>query len=860
MKLNDIRNTFLDHFERDSHKVVPSSPLVPNNDPTLMFANSGMVQFKNVFTGLETLDYSRATTSQKCIRAGGKHNDLENVGYTARHHTFFEMLGNFSFGDYFKEHAIEMAWNLITREFGINKDKLWITIYHTDEEAFNIWKKITGFNDERIVRISTNDNFWSMGETGPCGPCSEIFYDHGEDYEGSPPSEADDTRDRFVEIWNLVFMQYEQIDANNRIDLPKPSIDTGMGLERIAAVLQGTNNNYDIDSFQAIINQSIALTNMNDKGSLTSHRVIADHLRSSCFLIADGVLPSNEGRGYVLRRIMRRAMRHVHMLNYKDPLIHQLVPSVVSNMSSNYPELSRAETLIKETLKYEELRFKDLLSTGIKQLDDEVSKLSSNIFPGQSAFKLYDTFGFPLDLTEDILRVRNINLDKKGFDAALDKQKANARKNWSGTGSTATEKIWFDIVSKSGTTDFLGYEENNGEAIIQDIIIKDNLTDNIGANDDAIIILNQTTFYAESGGQIGDTGTISFDNSVFEVTDTKKKLGLHLHYGKLKIGSLKVGDDVTLSIDTTRRSSLRAYHSATHLLHQSLRDNLGDHVSQKGSLVSYDRLRFDFSHHKQLSENEIKLIETDVEKIINSEYSVTTQSMNPEDAIKKGALALFGEKYGDEVRVLSIGPKNEKAYSVELCGGTHVKNTSEIGKFKIVSSTSVAAGIRRIEALRDKDVDVYLSTQTTKDQEQDDILKKKEAHNSKINKEKNKIEDLIVKQIDNTQKILIIAELCHDIKAKELRGVIDSAKKKIKNDGVIVIATENDSKITFLIGVTKNLSDSLSAIEIAEYASSITGGKGAGGRNDFAQSGGAIEANSNPIKDLKEFIVSKIES
>ncbi|MDA9677748.1 alanine--tRNA ligase [Pelagibacteraceae bacterium] len=860
MKLNDIRNTFLNHFERDSHKVVPSSPLVPNNDPTLMFANSGMVQFKNVFTGLETLDYSRATTSQKCIRAGGKHNDLENVGYTARHHTFFEMLGNFSFGDYFKEHAIEMAWNLITREFGINKDKLWITIYHTDEEAFNIWKKITGFNDERIVRISTNDNFWSMGETGPCGPCSEIFYDHGEDYEGSPPSEADDTRDRFVEIWNLVFMQYEQIDANNRIDLPKPSIDTGMGLERIAAVLQGTNNNYDIDSFQAIINQSIDLTNMNDKGSLTSHRVIADHLRSSCFLIADGVLPSNEGRGYVLRRIMRRAMRHVHMLNYKDPLIYQLVPSVVSNMSSNYPELSRAETLIKETLKYEELRFKDLLSTGIKQLDDEVSKLSSNIFSGQSAFKLYDTFGFPLDLTEDILRVRNINLDKKGFDAALDKQKANARKNWSGTGSTATEKIWFDIVSKSGTTDFLGYEENNGEAIIQDIIIKDNLTDNITTNDDAIIILNQTTFYAESGGQIGDTGTISFDNSVFEVTDTKKKLGLHLHYGKLKIGSLKVGDDVTLSIDTTRRNSLRAYHSATHLLHQSLRDNLGDHVSQKGSLVSYDRLRFDFSHHKQLSENEIKLIETDVEKIINFAYSVTTQSMKPEDAIEKGALALFGEKYGDEVRVLSIGPKNEKAYSVELCGGTHVKNTSEIGKFKIVSSTSVAAGIRRIEALRDKDVDVYLSTQTTKDQEQDDILKKKEAHNSKINKEKNKIEDLIVKQIDNTQKILIIAELCHDIKAKELRGVIDSAKKKIKNDGVIVIATENDSKITFLIGVTKNLSESISAIEIAEYASSITGGKGAGGRNDFAQSGGTIEVNNNPIKDLKEFIVSKIDS
>ena len=858
MKLNDIRNTFLNHFESDGHKVVPSSPLVPNNDPTLMFANSGMVQFKNVFTGLETLDFSRATTSQKCIRAGGKHNDLENVGYTARHHTFFEMLGNFSFGDYFKEHAIEMAWNLLTKEFGLNKDKLWITIYHNDEDAFNIWKKITGFQDERIVRISTNDNFWSMGDTGPCGPCSEIFYDHGEEYAGSPPSEADDTRDRFVEIWNLVFMQYEQIDSNNRVDLPKPSIDTGMGLERIAAVMQGTNNNYDIDSFQTIINQSIELTKKNDEDSLTSHRVIADHLRSSCFLIADGVLPSNEGRGYVLRRIMRRAMRHVHMLKYKDPLIHQLVPSIISNMSDNYPELLRAETLIKETLKYEEIRFKDLLSNGIKQLDEEVSKLNTSIFPGKSAFKLYDTYGFPLDLTEDILRVKNIKLDKKGFDDALDKQKSNARKNWTGTGSTATEKIWFDVVSKSGITDFIGYKEDSGKAIIQDIIVSGNSVKNITKDIEAILILNQTPFYAESGGQIGDTGTISFNDAVFEVTDTKKKLGLHLHYGKLKSGKLEIGNDVLLSIDSNRRDSLRSYHSATHLLHQSLRDTLGDHVSQKGSLVSFDRLRFDFSHHKQISDDEIKTIESNVEKIIGLSYPVTTQSMKPEDAIKKGALALFGEKYGDEVRVLSIGAENNKAYSVELCGGTHVKNTNEIGKFKITSSTSIAAGVRRIEALRNNDVDTFIASQAAKDKEQDDILKKKETDSKVINEEKNKIEDLIIKQITETDKVLIIIESCQNIKAKDLRGVIDNAKKKIKNDGVIVIAAENESKITFLIGVTKILSETISAVEVAEYASSIAGGKGAGGRSDFAQSGGNIQVNKNPLKDIKEFIISKI--
>ena len=859
MKLNDIRNTFLNYFEQDGHRVIPSSPLVPNNDPTLMFTNSGMVQFKNIFTGLETLDFTRATTSQKCIRAGGKHNDLENVGYTARHHTFFEMLGNFSFGDYFKEHAIEMAWNLITKEFGINKDKLWITVYHNDEAAFNYWKKISGFHDDKIVRISTNDNFWSMGDTGPCGPCSEIFYDHGEDYVGSPPSEADNTKDRFVEIWNLVFMQYEQQDLNNRIELPKPSIDTGMGLERIAAVMQGTNNNYDIDSFQTIINNSIELTKKNDALSINSHRVIADHLRSSCFLIADGVLPSNEGRGYVLRRIMRRAMRHVHMLNYKDPLIHQLVPSLMSNMSSNYPELLRAETLIKETLIHEELRFKDLLVNGIKQLDEEVSKLSKNIFPGKSAFKLYDTYGFPLDLTEDILRVKNIELDKKGFDKALNKQKSDARKNWSGTGSIATEKIWFDIISKSGITDFIGYEKNIGSALIQDIVIKDNSVANLAEGSEAILVLNQTIFYAESGGQIGDTGTIKIGNSIFEVTDTKKKLGLHLHVGILKSGNLNLGDDVNLSINDKKRNSLKSYHSVTHLLHQSLRDTLGDHVTQKGSLVSFDRLRFDFSHHKQLSEDEINIIESNVEKVIALKYPITTESMKPEEAIKKGALALFGEKYGDEVRVLSVGLAGEKPYSIELCGGTHAKNTSEIGKFKITSNTSVAAGIRRIEALRGGDVDIYLNEQMQKNKDQIVQIKRKEAQNNQANEDKKKLEDVINNQIIDSSEVTIIVETCEGFKAKELRGIIDKAKKKIKKDGIIIIAAQNDLKITFLIGVTNDLSESVSAVTIAEHAASISGGKGAGGRRDFAQSGGTVETNSNYIEELKRFISSEIK-
>ena len=858
MKLNDIRDTFLNHFKNDDHEIVPSSPLVPNNDPTLMFANSGMVQFKNVFTGLETLNFTRATTSQKCIRAGGKHNDLENVGYTARHHTFFEMLGNFSFGDYFKDHAIEMAWNLITKEFKIDKDKLWVTIYHDDEDAFQIWKKISGFNDDRIIRISTNDNFWSMGETGPCGPCSEIFYDHGEEYDGFPPSEADATKDRFVEIWNLVFMQYEQLDAQKRIDLPKPSIDTGMGLERIAAVLQGTNNNYEIDSFQTIIKNSIEITKKNSEDAMISHRVIADHLRSSAFLIADGVLPSNEGRGYVLRRIMRRAMRHVHMLDYKDPLIHQLVPIIVSNMSANYPELIRAQTLITETLKYEEIRFKDLLTNGIKQLDEEISKISNDTLSGKSAFKLYDTYGFPFDLTEDILRSKNIKVNKKEFNESLEKQKSKARQNWSGTGSKATDKIWFDILSNTTPTDFLGYEEESGAAIIQSIVVKDKIVNTISVNDEAVLILNQTTFYGESGGQIGDTGIISTDDCIFEVTDTKKKLGLHLHYGKVKKGNMKNGDSVTLEINISKRNSLRSYHTATHLLHQSLRDTLGDHVTQKGSLVSHDRLRFDFSHHKQISKEEVDKIESIVDNKIAQNYHVWTQSMKPEDAIKMGALALFGEKYGDEVRVIFIGADKNDAYSIELCGGTHVKQTGEIGKFKIISNSSVAAGIRRIEAIRDTDVDEYESELSIKEKELLEVNRIKEDQINIAKQEKQKLETLINDQIDDLDEFKLITASCKNIKSKDLRNVIDNTKNKIKKDGVVVVQVENDEKLTFLIGITNKLSESLSAIEIAEYAASISGGKGAGGRKDFAQSGGSYNSNEDPLTRIKEFILSKV--
>ena len=859
MQINDIRSSFLGYFKSNEHTVVHSSPLVPNNDPTLMFTNSGMVQFKNVFTGLENRGYQRAATSQKCLRAGGKHNDLENVGYTLRHHTFFEMLGNFSFGDYFKDEAIEYAWNYITSELGINKDKLYVTIYHDDEQAYSAWKKITNFTDDKIIRISTNDNFWSMGDTGPCGPCSEIFYDHGENYQGNPPSEADETHDRFVEIWNLVFMQYEQVDVKTRLNLPKPSIDTGMGIERIAAVMQGTNDNYEIDLFKKLIGHSIDITKKNEKELISSHRVIADHLRSSSFLIADGILPSNEGRGYVLRRIMRRAMRHIQLLDYSDTMLSDLFTTLSNEMSSAYPELQRAENLIKETLKYEEIKFKDLLLRGMKQLEEELkSHQGSQTFPGSKAFKLYDTYGFPLDLTQDILRSKNIEVDIRGFNQSLEDQKSRARSSWSGSGDKSTEKIWFNLSNKINKTEFIGYENNVSQAEVLSIISNSVEVDQISKNQQGCIILNQSVFYAESGGQIGDVGNIRCGESNFKVTDTQKKENLIIHYGMVSDGVFKIADVVELEIDINRRSSCRSYHSATHILHQALRDTLGNHVTQKGSLVSYDRLRFDFSHHKGLSEDEIKSIEGIVNNIINSNLNVETKLMKSEDAINLGALALFGEKYDDEVRVLSIGANNSASYSLELCGGTHVEKTSEIGNFKIISESSAASGIRRIEALRGNDLISYNETRSK--QIENDLEKNKIIEDTKkINLEIiQKLSQSIQERIKDGETLIV--ETCNNLKPKDLRSIVDQCKSQFLKDGVIVVGVINDEKISFLVGVTNELSNNLSASEIALYAAKITNGRGGGGRKDFAQSGGTYSEEINIKETLQKFLKENVSS
>ena len=859
MRINDIRSKFLDYFNRNEHEIVHSSPLVPMNDPTLMFANSGMVQFKNVFTGLEKRDYKRAVTAQKCIRAGGKHNDLENVGYTLRHHTFFEMLGNFSFGDYFKDEAIDYAWKFITKELGISADKLYVTIYHDDEQAYNAWKKVSGFNDKKIIRISTNDNFWSMGDTGPCGPCSEIFYDHGENFKGKPPSEADETDDRFVEIWNLVFMQYEQVDNDTRIDLPSPSIDTGMGIERIAAVLQGTNDNYKIDSIQKLIDHSIDITKKNNETLNSSHRVIADHLRSSCFLIADGVLPSNEGRGYVLRRIMRRAMRHVHLLGYKKELMHHLAPTLIAEMNNAYPELGRAEKLILDTLRYEEQRFKELLERGIKHLDNEVKNIKSgDIFPGESAFKLYDTYGFPVDLTQDILKTKQLEIDISGFEKKLNEQKESARKNWSGSGSNQTEKIWFTLSDKIQATEFIGYNNEESEAQVLGIISEGKQVEEIEANKECSVILNQTVFYAESGGQIGDTGSIYSDDCQFEVTDTQKRQSLIIHNGILKKGKMSTSLHVNLKINHEKRTSCKAYHSATHILHQALRDTLGEHVTQKGSLVSYDKLRFDFSHHKPMTGDEIENVENIANEIIKNSSDVETKLMNSEDAINSGALALFGEKYADEVRVLSIGLKEDKTYSTELCGGTHVNNTSEIGDFKIISESSVSSGIRRIEALRAKDLDNYKKKKLSEESE----LEEKKIESEKLKEISIKNISEIKKQINDTVKqdneTHLIIKFYDDLKVSDLRNVVDYAKKTFKNEGVIVLGAKNNNKISYLVGVSGELSNNLGANDIAQFASSVSNGKGGGGRKDFAQSGGELINENKQIDQIKSFIISKL--
>ena len=708
--LNQIRSTFLNYFEKNNHKIVESSNLVPNNDPTLMFANSGMVQFKNVFTGLEKRDYVRATTSQKCVRAGGKHNDLENVGYTPRHHTFFEMLGNFSFGDYFKEEAISFAWDLITKDFGIDKDKLYVTVYHEDDEAFNFWKKVAGLSEKRIIRIATLDNFWSMGETGPCGPCSEIFYDHGDHLEGGLPGSKNEDGDRFIEIWNLVFMQYEQISKEKRINLPKPSVDTGMGLERVAALLQGTHDNYETDHFKKLIQSTSDIVKKNpDKTNHSSFKVIADHLRASSFLIAEGVLPSNEGRGYVLRRIMRRGMRHSHLLGSKEPVFYNLFETLKNEMAGNYPELKRAESLIQETLKTEEERFLVLLDRGIKILDDEISKIDK-VLPGDVAFKLYDTYGFPLDLTEDILRNKSLSIDTEKFHSLMKESRELAKKNWKGSGDAAIEDIWFGLRDRLGATEFLGYETDQAEGVILSLLKDNKEVKVLKSNEEGMIITNQSPFYGESGGQVGDTGEIISKDFKFQVVDVQKKLGdLFVHYGKILSGSAKLNSSVEMKIDEDRRDSIRAYHSATHLLHESLRKVLGTHVTQKGSLVEPSRLRFDFSHMKPISNEEIEKIEALVNLMVANKTDVKTRLMTPDEAVENGALALFGEKYGEEVRVLSMGDKDGKYFSTELCGGTHVNNTGDIGKFKIVNQSSIAAGVRRIEALRDKQLKDYLN-------------------------------------------------------------------------------------------------------------------------------------------------------
>ena len=866
--LNEIRSTFLKYFEKNEHKIVESSNLVPNNDPTLMFANSGMVQFKNVFTGLEKRDYKRATTSQKCVRAGGKHNDLENVGYTPRHHTFFEMLGNFSFGDYFKEQAIHYAWNLITKDFGIDKNRLYVTVYKEDDEAFNFWKKIAGFSDDRIIRIATSDNFWSMGETGPCGPCSEIFYDHGEHLEGGLPGTKDEDGNRFIEIWNLVFMQFEQISKDKRIDLPKPSVDTGMGLERIAALLQGTHDNYETDHFKKIINSASEIIKIkSDQSNQSSFRVIADHLRASSFLIAEGVLPSNEGRGYVLRRIMRRGMRHSHLLGSKEPVFYNLFETLRDEMSGNYPELVRAESLIKETLKMEEEKFLVLLDRGIKILNEEISKIDK-FLPGEVAFKLYDTYGFPLDLTEDILRNKSMSIDTEKFQSLMKESRELAKKNWKGSGDAAVEDVWFGIKDKLGATEFLGYETNQAEGAVLSLLKDNKEVDQLNKDEEGMIIVNQTPFYGESGGQVGDTGEIITNDFKFEVTDVQKKLGdLFVHYGKVVSGSIKLKDNVELKINVKRRDDTRAYHSATHLLHESLRRVLGDHVTQKGSLVEPSRLRFDFSHMKPIQNEEIDKIESFVNQIVSKKSEVKTRLMTPDEAVENGALALFGEKYGDEVRVLSMGDEDGKYFSTELCGGTHVKNTGDIGKFKIISQSSIAAGVRRIEALRDKQLEDYLQNKeklsNISSEKNDEIINNlnqqitelggtpslDEADQKTLIKNLTKqLETISVNSIleDKTKNIIKDEEIngvkirfqkVEDLPPKELRKLVDKGKKEL-TEGIVIVFANKEDKVGIAVGVSDNLTNKFDAVKFVKVGSEIIGGQGGGGRKDFAQAGG----------------------
>ncbi|MGE5514987.1 MAG: alanine--tRNA ligase [Bacteroidota bacterium] len=873
---NDIRRTFLDFFAKNGHEIVQSSPLVPRNDPTLMFTNAGMVQFKNVFTGQEKRDYTRATTSQKCVRAGGKHNDLDNVGYTARHHTFFEMLGNFSFGDYFKDDAIALAWNLITKEFGLAKDKLLVTVYHDDDHAFNTWKKVAGFSDDRIIRIPTSDNFWSMGDTGPCGPCSEIFFDHGEHIAGGPPGSPDQDGDRFIEIWNLVFMQFEQVDKDTRVELPKPSIDTGMGLERLAAVLQGKHDNYDIDLMRALIEASAQFSGADADGPhKVSHRVVADHLRSSCFLIADGVLPSNEGRGYVLRRIMRRAMRHAHLMGCDQPLLWKLVPALAAEMGQAYPELIRAQALITETLKLEETRFKATLDKGLKLLDEEVGKLSPAApLAGEVAFKLYDTYGFPLDLTQDALKAKGLAVDTDGFNAAMERQRAEARKAWSGSGEAATETLWFEVKDTHGASEFLGYDAVEAEGKIVALIENGKLVEAVHPGHDVMLVANQTPFYGESGGQMGDAGviTIAGGKARLVVRDTLKKLGdLVVHIGTVEGGPIAVGEDAHLAVDADRRDATRAHHSATHLLHAALRNALGEHVTQKGSQVGPDRLRFDFAHPKAMSQDEVRAVERSVNREIRRNLDVTTKLMGQEEAIKAGAMALFGEKYGDEVRVVSMGDDASGLhFSVELCGGTHVRRTGDIGGFKVVSESAVASGVRRIEAVTGA---AFLAWA----EEQEDLMARAAGalkvapadlpgRIAQLQDDRRKLE----RELADTRKqlatggggsggaatktvngITFAGRVLDGVPAKDLKGMADEIKKQI-GSGVVALLSTDGGKVSLVIGVTEDLTAKISAVDLVRIGSEAVGGKGGGGRPDMAQAGGPDASQAQAAIDKIE--------
>ncbi len=888
MNSNQIRSTFLNYFKKNEHEVIHSSSLVPDNDPTLMFANSGMVQFKNIFTGKETRDYNRATTAQKCVRAGGKHNDLENVGYTTRHHTFFEMLGNFSFGDYFKELAIELAWKLITKEYSINKDRLLVTVYSEDQEAFDLWKKIAGLSENKIIKISTSDNFWSMGETGPCGPCSEIFYDHGEKYEGGPPGSPNEDGDRFIEIWNLVFMQYEQISKSERINLPKPSIDTGMGLERMTALLEGSNDNYSTDLFQPVIKESTKLCGNESSIQNPSHRIIADHLKSSSFLIADGVMPSNEGRGYVLRRIMRRGMRHAHSLGNKDPVFHKLFPIFLDGIKNSYPELDMAKDLIINTFVNEETKFKETVEKGIRILDEEISK-STKIFNGEVAFKLYDTYGFPLDLTQDYLKSKNIEVDLKTFEKKMLDQKVRARQSWKGTGDIQDNSIWFDITSGIEPTEFLGYNDMEADCKIISILSEGKSVNKINKDQEAIIILNQTPFYGESGGQVGDQGFFENDNFKFDITNTTKIFGNYfLHIGKVIVGHCEINDTIKASVNIENRNLIKYNHSSTHLLHAALRKILGKHVTQKGSLVNSEKLRFDFSHNNPIEKDELINVEEIVNNQIKKDGIVEIKVVDQKKAIEEGAMALFGEKYSDEVRVVTMGEENQSFFSKELCGGTHVTKLREINKFKITSQASVASGIRRIEAVSNIAVDKYIK------EIENDLLEKNKNQDNQIVDLKNKIKkinvdyifknktddkDLLIKELTQTYEKLtqnisisknidnivvkkikdlnFIYLIAEDYPNKSLKAFIDEQKKHYNKLSVSLIISNNQNKLSIVLGVTEDITDIFDAsIEIREI-STILGGKGGGGRRDLAQGGGS---DVSQINESIKYVVDKLNS